>query len=142
VIGSLAVTDPRAVLGFFDEFGGERITLALDVTFVDEVPIVATSGWTQASGRTLWDVAARFPDVRQLLVTDIGRDGMMGGPNLGLIEELAARFPGVTIQASGGVSSLADLVSLADAGAGAAIVGKAIWEGKFELSEAIAIARR
>lgn len=142
VVGSLAVTDPGAVQGFFDRFGSDRVTLALDVMLMEEVPVVATSGWTEASGQSLWDVAARFPDARQLLVTDIGRDGMMGGPNLQLIEDLAMRFPQMSIQASGGVSSLADLDALADAGATAAIVGKALWERKFELSEAVAIAGR
>lgn len=141
VIGSLAVTDPRTVQGFLDRFGGDRIALALDVILMEEAPIVATSGWTEASGYALWDVAVRFPDARQLLVTDIGRDGMMGGPNLALIEELVARFPGAAIQASGGVSSLADIAALAKAGAASAIVGKALWERRFELSEAVAIAR-
>ena len=142
VIGSLAVTDPRTVRDLFDRFGGERLALALDVMLIEQVPIVATSGWTEASGQTLWDVAGRFPDARHLLVTDIGRDGMMGGPNLDLVGQLAARLPDISIQASGGVSSLADLGALADAGAAAAIVGKALWERKFELSEALAIARR
>jgi phosphoribosylformimino-5-aminoimidazole carboxamide ribotide isomerase len=141
VIGSLAVTNPVAVQGFFDRFGGERITLALDVMLMEEVPLVATSGWTETSPHTLWDVAGRFPDAHQLLVTDIGRDGMMGGPNLQLVRELAERFPGVSIQASGGVSSLGDIAALADAGAAGAIVGKALWERRFGLGEAIALAR-
>jgi phosphoribosylformimino-5-aminoimidazole carboxamide ribotide isomerase len=140
VIGSLAVTDPGAVQGFFDHFGGDRITLALDVMFLEEVPMVATSGWTETSGRTLWDMAERFPDARHLLVTDIGRDGMLAGPNLELIEQLATRFPHMHVQASGGVSSLDDLGRLRDAGAAGAIVGKALWEQKFGLGEAIEIA--
>ena len=141
VIGSLAVTAPDVVQGFFDRFGGERITLALDVMLLEEVPMVATSGWTETSPHTLWDVACRFPDAHQLLVTDIGRDGMMGGPNLELVRELAERMPGMSIQASGGVSSLADIAALTEAGAAGAIVGKALWERKFGLGEAIALAR-
>ena len=141
VIGSLAVTAPDVVQGFFDRFGGDRITLALDVMLLEEVPMVATSGWTETSPHTLWDVARRFPDAHQLLVTDIGRDGMMGGPNLDLVRELAERLPGMSIQASGGVSSLADIAALTGAGAAGAIVGKALWERKFGLGEAIALAR-
>lgn len=142
VIGSLAVTDPGAVQGFFDHFGGDRITLALDVMFLESVPMVATSGWTETSGRNLWEMAERFPDARNLLVTDIGRDGMLAGPNLDLIEELATRLPHVQVQASGGVSSLDDIRRLRDAGAAGAIVGKALWERKFSLKEAIERAGR
>lgn len=141
VIGSLAVTDPDAVNGFFDRFGPERITLALDVMFLEEMPMVATSGWAKDSGRTLWDVAARYPQARHLLVTDIGRDGMMKGPNLALIRELRERLPHASVQASGGVSSLEDVEELKAAGAAGAIVGKAIWERKFPLGEAIDLAR-
>jgi phosphoribosylformimino-5-aminoimidazole carboxamide ribotide isomerase len=141
VIGSLAVTDPDAVRHFFDRFGPERITLALDVMFLEELPMVATAGWTEASGRTLWQVAERYPEARHMLVTDISRDGMLSGPNTRLIRELAERLPHVSVQASGGVSSLADLAALAEAGAAGAIVGKALWERCFELEDAIGLAR-
>lgn len=137
VIGSLAVTHPAAVRRFFDRFGPERITLALDVMLLEEIPIVAVKGWTEASGRSLWEVAARFPEARHLLVTDIGRDGMMAGPNLALIEDLAERLPGVAVQASGGVSSRDDLTRLRAAGAAGAVVGKAIWERRLPLAEAL-----
>lgn len=137
VVGSLAVTDPDAVRGFFDRFGPERITLALDVMLLEEVPMVALSGWTEASPHTLWDVAARYPEARHLLVTDISRDGMMGGPNLALIGELRARLPDVSVQASGGVASLDDLDALRRAGAAGAIVGKALWERRLPLAEAV-----
>jgi phosphoribosylformimino-5-aminoimidazole carboxamide ribotide isomerase len=134
VIGSLAVDRPDVVRGFLREFGGERITLSLDVRIVDGVPIVATAGWTEDSGRSLWDVAALYPEARHLLLTDIGRDGMLAGPNFQLLEEAALRLPGLAIQASGGVSSLDDLRRLRTAGA---IVGKALWEGRIDLAEAL-----
>src|SRR6185503_14096174 len=102
-----------------------------------DTPFVATSGWQEDSKVTLWDAIAQLPEARHLLVTDIGRDGMMGGPNLGLVEQVVARFPAVALQASGGVSSLDDLHALEAAGAAAAIVGKALWEGHFTLAEAI-----
>jgi phosphoribosylformimino-5-aminoimidazole carboxamide ribotide isomerase len=137
-IGSLAVKQPKLVQGFLDEFGGDRITLALDVNMVDGDPIVATSGWTEASGRTLWDIAALYPAAKHLLVTDIGRDGMMAGPNFALLEQAVDRLPGFAVQASGGVSSLGDLRALPTAGA---IVGKALWEGKIDLAEALGLAR-
>lgn len=137
VIGSLAVTDPDLVRGLIAEHGGERITLALDVNVVDGAPMVATRGWTQGSGLSLWDVAARFPDARHLLVTDIASDGMMRGPNLALVAIAMRRLPHLVVQASGGVSSLADVAALKAAGAPGAIVGRALWEGRIDLRQAI-----
>ncbi len=134
VVGSLAVDRPDLVRGFLSEFGGERITLSLDVRLVGGAPIVATAGWTEDSGRTLWDVASLYPEARHLLLTDIGRDGMLAGPNFQLLEEAARRLPGLAIQASGGVSSIDDLRRLRTAGA---IVGKALWEGRIDLAEAL-----
>ena len=135
VIGSLAISDPATVRAFIAEFGADRITLSLDVRIADGVPYVAVSGWTEDSGASLWDVAANFPEARHLLLTDIGRDGMLAGPNFELLEEAATRLPPVAIQASGGVSSLEDLRRLGTHGA---IVGKALWEGRIDLREALA----
>jgi phosphoribosylformimino-5-aminoimidazole carboxamide ribotide isomerase len=134
VIGSLAVKQPDLVRAFLAELGGERITLSLDVRLIEGVPIVATAGWTEDSGRNLWDIAALYPEARHLLLTDIGRDGMLKGPNFALLEEAAERLPHLAIQASGGVSSLDDLRRLRTDGA---IVGKALWEGRIDLAEAI-----
>ena len=134
VIGSLAVEDPELVCAMIRKFGGERITLALDVNLVAGVPMVATRGWTEESGRSLWDVAALYPDARHLLLTDIGRDGMLSGPNLALLDEAVQRLSHLEVQASGGVTSLDDLAALRTAGA---IVGRALWEGRIDLAEAI-----
>ena len=133
-IGSLAVKDPEAVRSMLSEFGPDRITVALDVNLIEGEPMVATHGWTQSSRRSLWDVATDLPEARHLLVTDIGRDGMMSGPNIELLSEVVQRFPALAVQASGGVSSIADLGSLTTDGA---IIGKALWEGKIDLAEAI-----
>jgi phosphoribosylformimino-5-aminoimidazole carboxamide ribotide isomerase len=133
VIGSLAVKDPPLVQAFLSEFG-DRITLSLDVRLIDGTPQVATAGWTEDSGRSLWDIAALYPEGRHLLLTDIGRDGMLQGPNFALLDEAATRLPHLAIQASGGISSLDDLTRLRTAGA---IVGKALWEGRFTLAEAL-----
>lgn len=137
VIGSLAVTQPDIVQDFFDRFGDDRITLALDVMLLEEVPIVTAAGGADTSGCTLWEVAGRFPSARHLMVTDIDRNGMMTGPNIDLIEELVARLPRTAIQASGGVSSLEDLGKLRRAGVAGAIVGKALWDRKITLPDAL-----
>ena len=137
VVGSLAVKDPDRVRAFLAEFGGERITLSLDVRMVTGIPIVATSGWTEESGLSLWDVAGRFPDARHLLVTDIAQDGMLQGPNLDLVTDTLRSLPPLALQASGGIADARHLRQLRTAGAAGAIVGKALWEGRFTLAEAL-----
>ena len=138
VIGSLAVRDPDLVRRWIGEFGADRITLSMDVNVVDGVPNVAVAGWTEDTGTSLWDVAAEYPESRHLLLTDIGQDGMLAGPNFDLLEQAVEGLPHLHIQASGGVSSLADLERLTTHGA---IVGKALWEGRIRLEEALRLAR-
>ena len=138
VIGSLAIDDPDAFARMIDAFGPDRLTLALDVRIEDGVPLVATHGWATGSGETLDAVLARHPAVRHLLVTDIARDGMLDGPNFALMKAIVAAHPAVELQASGGVAALADLTDLATAGAARAIVGKAIWERRFTVADAVA----
>lgn len=136
-IGSLAVKQPELVQDFLDSFGGDRITLAIDVKLVDGEPLAATSGWTETSRLSLWHVTEYYSEARHILITDIGRDGMMTGPNLPLLEEAVRRLPHLAVQASGGIASLDDLRHLPTAGA---IVGKALWEGKIDLAEALGLA--
>lgn len=138
VIGSLAVSNPERVNAFLTEFGGDRIALALDVNVVDGTFMVATHGWTENSGLTLWEVAALYPSARHLLVTDIARDGMLAGPNFALLDQIAELLPHLQVQASGGVSSLQDLKTLRAAGA---VIGKALWENRIDLKEALRLAR-
>lgn len=138
VIGSLAVKQPDRVASWMAEFGPERIALSLDVHVVGETPRISLAGWTEDSGRSLWEVADNFAEARHLLVTDIGRDGMLEGPNLALYQEIACRLPRARVQASGGVSSLADLENLPTDGA---IIGRALWEGHISLEEALGLAR-
>jgi phosphoribosylformimino-5-aminoimidazole carboxamide ribotide isomerase len=116
-----------------ERFGAEQITLSLDVRVKDE-PMVATHGWQEDSGVSLWDVAALYPAARHLLLTDIGRDGMLEGPNHALLEQAVERLPHLAIQASGGVTSLRDVKRLTTAGA---ILGRAMWEGHLSLAEAL-----
>jgi phosphoribosylformimino-5-aminoimidazole carboxamide ribotide isomerase len=140
VIGSLAVSAPELVASLLTEFGPDRVTIALDVNVRDGVPLVATHGWSQDSSLTLWDIAGMY-EGRHLLVTDISRDGMLAGPNFDLIGQCARTLTNWEIQASGGVASPRQLRQLRDAGAAGAIVGKALWEGRFSLAEALSFAR-
>ena len=138
VIGSLALTDAPAFSALLDRFGPERLALALDVNLEGDRAIVATHGWERGSGRTLDDVLGDFPAVGHLLVTDIARDGMLTGPNIDLMRTIAIRYPYIALQASGGVSTLDDLAALRTTRAARAIVGKAIWEGRFTVAQGVA----
>ncbi|WP_336970272.1 1-(5-phosphoribosyl)-5-[(5-phosphoribosylamino)methylideneamino]imidazole-4-carboxamide isomerase [Brevundimonas aurantiaca] len=142
VVGSLAVTRPNDVAAWLKGFGPERITLALDVKIEDGVPVPALKGWTQSSGVTLWEALDRYPKgtAKHLLVTDVGRDGALTGPNLELLAEIRRRRPDVVLQASGGISSLDDLVAVKALGCNGAIVGRALYENRFTLPQAIAAA--
>ncbi|WP_347717656.1 1-(5-phosphoribosyl)-5-[(5-phosphoribosylamino)methylideneamino] imidazole-4-carboxamide isomerase [Sphingomonas sp.] len=141
VVGSLAVNDPPAFAALLEQFGPDRLTLALDVRIQGNHAIVATHGWTEESGQTLDHVLKLFPAVRHLLVTDISRDGMLSGPNLPLIEAIVDTWPSIALQASGGVATLRDLPHLKRVGAAGAIVGKALWEGRFTVRQALHASR-
>lgn len=138
VIGSLAVREPELTRELIERFGPEQITLSLDVRVKGGIPAVATHGWQEDSGQSLWDVAALYPSARHLLLTDIGRDGMLEGPNHELLAEAAKRLPHLAIQASGGVTSIDDLERLTTDGA---ILGRALWERHIDLREAIRASR-
>lgn len=140
VIGSLCVTATGQVIEWLGAFGAERIVAALDVRLdPDGTPVPRIHGWTEGSATTLWALLDRLAPagLRHLLVTDISRDGALAGPNLDLYIGICRRYPTLALQASGGVSQLADLAALKRTGAHAAITGKAILEGRFSVAEAL-----
>ena len=141
VIGSVAIRARELVATWGEQFGAERITLALDVDASgDGAPKLKTQGWQNDAEGSLDELLEYYAErgLRTILCTDISRDGVLTGPNVELYQDLIQRFPSLVFQASGGVSSLDDLARLAEAGAQAVIVGRALYEGKFSLSEAIA----
>ena len=141
VIGSLAVREPDAVLGWLREFGGERITIALD-SRQDEAGHwrLPVHGWTETAAATLDELAARYATsgLRHLLCTDIARDGMLAGPNLDLYRARCVAHPTLDVQASGGVRDVADVAAARAAGCAGAVLGKALLEGRIDLREALA----
>jgi phosphoribosylformimino-5-aminoimidazole carboxamide ribotide isomerase len=139
VIGSLAVENPELVYGWIRMFGSEAIGLALDVRIIESGPSVATRGWTADSGQSLWDVGAAFAaeGLKHMLITDIGKDGMMQGPNMELMREAMTRLPTLDLIASGGVRSVEDIRALKADGMAGAIVGKALWDGAMSVREAV-----
>ena len=140
VVGSLAVSAPDTVSGWLDEFGADRITLAIDVKADGARYVPALKGWTEAADIDLWAALDRYPpgSAKHLLVTDVGRDGALTGPNLDLLGEIVRRRPDLRVQASGGVSSLPDLAAARAIGCDGAIVGRALYEGRFTVAEALA----
>lgn len=140
VIGSLAAQAPQTVQEWIKQFGGERFVLALDVRFKAQgLPMVLARGWQEDSARSLWDVLALYEGKGgcDILCTDVERDGMLIGPNLALYTEIRTRFPSFGFLASGGVGTLGDIRALAKLGAKGAIVGKALYEKRIALAEAI-----
>ncbi len=141
VVGTVAVREPARVAVWLERFGAERITIALDARQdTDGEWRLPVAGWTEASSQTLPDLVAFYADagLKHLLCTDISRDGMLSGFNLELYRLLGTRWPQLRIQASGGVRSLDDIRAARDAGAGVAILGRALLEGRFDLREALA----
>ena len=140
VIGSMAVSNPVVVAGWLERFGAECLTLAFDVRVGDDgVPTPSLKGWTEAAGLDLWAALDRYSAglLRHVLITDVGRDGALTGPNLDLLAEVIRRRPDLRVQASGGVSSLDDLTAAKGIGCDGAIIGRAIYEGRFSARDAI-----
>ncbi len=131
VMGSAAVADPSLVA---EASKVVAVAVGLDHRNGD----VAVHGWTEGSGVQLADALGWFPTAAVFVITDIARDGMLGGPDLeGLAS--AARATSIPVIASGGVSSLADIAALRDVpGVAGVITGKALYEGRFTVHEALA----
>ena len=135
-IGTAALEQPEWCASAIARFG-DRVAVGLDVRGTT----LAARGWTQDGGE-LWPVLARLDEqgCARYVVTDVTRDGTLGGPNLELLQQVCAATSAPVV-ASGGVSSLADLVALAGlnpVGVEGAIVGKALYAGAFTLPEALA----
>lgn len=140
VVGTLAVKQPELVADCIAQFGADRITVALD-TRLDENGVwqLPVKGWTESSEKNLFEMLAFYQvkGLRHLLCTDISRDGMLSGLNNELYADIAKKFPGIAVQASGGVKTLQDIRDAKAAGAGGAILGRALLEGRFSLQEAL-----
>ena len=132
--------DPDETSAMFEDFGGDRITLGLDVVIgEDRRPYMATSGWQKVSDKTAENILNLYikKGLKFILCTDIAKDGMLKGPNIDLYSYLATKYPDLNFLASGGVSSIEDLKAVKKAGVKGAIIGKALYEGRISLAEAL-----
>jgi phosphoribosylformimino-5-aminoimidazole carboxamide ribotide isomerase len=137
-VGTAALADQELLTWALERLG-DRVIVALDA----RQGKVATHGWTQVSDREAVDVAEDLMrrGVRHLMYTDISRDGMLQGPNLTALRRLAEAVPPVKVIASGGIASLDDLRALrglALPNVTGAIVGRALYEGRFTVPDALA----
>ena len=132
-IGSTAVTEPELMTSWIEDFGQEHIILGADARDGK----ISVNGWKEDSELTLSDFISSYMQkgITQVLCTDINRDGMLQGPSVELYKALLKKFPGIKLIASGGVSSVQDLIDLRGAGLPAAIVGKAYYEGRITLEQ-------
>jgi phosphoribosylformimino-5-aminoimidazole carboxamide ribotide isomerase len=138
VIGSAAITQTEQVRAWLDGFGGERLTLAFDVRIdAGGTPRVATHGWREQSGISLWDALSAYDGtpLQHVLCTDVDRDGALSGPNLSLYQDGVHRFPALRWQASGGIRDAGDLHRLAAIGVDGAISGKALLDARMNPRE-------
>lgn len=137
VIGSSAVLDAQKTAGWLKKYGSDVIVLALDFCLDDGIPYVAIKGWQEKTKRTVWDVLESYPTLKHLLCTDISKDGMQIGPNFQFYEAVKEKYPEIKVQASGGISSIQDILELKRLQVDAAIIGKALYESQLDLEEAI-----
>jgi len=136
ILGSLAFKEPQALKRLLEEFCHDRVAVALDHRNGE----VMVRGWRTATKLGVSEAMGRFLSlgVTLFLITSITRDGTLQGPDYSLLAE-ACKRPGVRVMAAGGVSSLEDLIALKEIGVWGVIIGKALYEGVFDLREAIGV---
>jgi phosphoribosylformimino-5-aminoimidazole carboxamide ribotide isomerase len=134
VIGTKAATDPDMVERLLARHGADRLAIGIDA----KEGRVAVRGWTEVFDLTALDLARRVrrQGATTAIYTDVARDGMLTGPDVAGARALAD--VGLGVIASGGIASLDDLRRVSTAGLAGAIVGRALYEGRFTLAEALA----
>lgn len=132
-LGSVAVKRPELFHKWLHQYGNERIILGADV----KDGRIAVNGWKEESDQELLPFLQEYTKegVLKVLCTDISRDGMLQGPATDLYRQILAEFPEMHLIASGGVSSVDDLIALQEAHVPAVVFGKALYEGRITLKD-------
>ncbi|MBR2291605.1 MAG: 1-(5-phosphoribosyl)-5-[Prevotella sp.] len=130
-VGSIAVTQPELFMGWLEKYGSERMILGADVRHGK----ISINGWKEDSSEDLLPFLKKYVDagVRNVLCTEISKDGTLTGPAIDLYKQIMEVYPELHLIASGGVSSKEDIEALDKAGIPAVVFGKAIYEGKIDL---------
>lgn len=131
-VGSIAVTEPETFLAWLDKYGADRIILGADV----RNGMVSINGWKEDSAEELLSFLERYvkAGVRNVLCTDISKDGTLAGPATELYRTVIGRYPQLHLIASGGVSCNEDILRLQANGIPAVVFGKAYYEGKIDIA--------
>ena len=138
IIGSLAIRNPELAVSFIEEFGSDRIVIGIDA----KNGMAATEGWTETSGQAATEVANYFASkgAKHFIYTDIATDGTLAGPNIEANKALA-ESEDAEIIVSGGIGSLEDIQNVKEASSqsniAGVIIGKALYENRFTLEEAL-----
>ena len=134
-VGSIAVTKPELFMLWLEKYGADRMILGADVRNGK----ISINGWKEDSAEDLLPFLRKYVDagVRNVLCTEISKDGTLQGPAIDLYRRVMDEYPGLHLIASGGVSSKADIEALDAAGIPAVVFGKAIYEGRINLKELI-----
>lgn len=132
-IGSIAVTQPELFLKWLDQYGAGKLILGADV----KNGMISINGWKEDSAEQLLPFLKKYIDhgVKNVLCTEISKDGTLQGPALQLYQEIMVAYPQLHLIASGGVSSNEDIIALDQAGIPAVVFGKAFYEGKINIPE-------
>jgi phosphoribosylformimino-5-aminoimidazole carboxamide ribotide isomerase len=133
ILGTLAFSDKAAARKLLEEHGAERLVVAAD--YRDRK--IVTKGWKETEGVDVVVGAKRLAadGFRNLLTTAVGRDGTGSGPDVATVGRLSAETR-LKVIASGGIRDIDDVLELKRAGASAAVIGRALYEGSFKLAEA------
>ncbi len=139
VIGTLAFRDSPILEKMIRDFGSDKVVVALDY-LGDEVVV---KGWTSSAGMSIQNAIRKFQGlkVEMFLLTSVDRDGTLAGPDYTTLRKVMNMFT-IKIFASGGISSLHDLIHLSDLEIYAVIIGKAFYEQKFSLRKALLVSGR
>lgn len=131
-IGSIAVQDPEFCFELIEKYGADKIILGADC----ENRKIKTSGWLESSDKEVIDFILQYQQkgIRQVICTDISKDGMLEGPSTDLYKEIINKTS-IQLIASGGISCIEDVEKMKEIGCSGTIIGKAIYEGKIELKE-------
>jgi len=131
--GSIAVKNPEVFESWITKYGAEKIILGADV----KDKMIAVGGWLEATNLDLFDFLKSYTSkgITKVICTDISKDGMLLGANIDLYKEMIAKHKDLFVIASGGVSTMEDIIALNDANIPAVITGKAIYEGNISLHE-------
>lgn len=134
-VGSVASQKPELFLKWMEQYGNEKMILGADT----RDGYISVNGWKEESTQQLLPYLGQYIKlgVKNVLCTDIHKDGMLQGPSIELYKEIMSNYPELHLIASGGVSSLDDIHQLNDAGIPAVVFGKALYEGRFTLKELV-----